>query len=260
MAIFNKFVVAACALATIVGAVPMNLRRDLSVVTETAYTTVDVNVQLVVDEDGTPIQTIVPSGMASVATTTTAAPAVATTTVATPSSVPTPTSQYVAPTPSTTMMTTVVPTSTQAAAVAPASSSTVAAAAPSATTGSSGSTGSSQIVASDTNSCLGPSDACSGDITHYDGGQSACGPIVDTNTQMAIALPWQFMGTESNDNPYCGKTLTIHNPTTGVEVQAYVADKCMGCTGRSIDLTDAVFNAIAPTCDGRCSGFEWWFN
>jgi len=109
------------------------------------------------------------------------------------------------------------------------------------------------------NNCLGAMDACSGNITHYDGGLGACGTVTDTNTQMAIALPWEFMGTKSNDNPYCGKTLTIMNPDTGATAQAYVADKCMGCTGRSIDLTDILFDTIAPSCDGKCSGFKWWF-
>jgi gentisate 1,2-dioxygenase len=77
---------------------------------------------------------------------------------------------------------------------------------------------------------------------------------------MQIALPYEFMGTLSNSNPYCGKSLTLLNPTTGKTVQATVGDKCMGCTGRSIDCTDALFNAIVPGGDGRVSGIEWWFN
>jgi gentisate 1,2-dioxygenase len=77
---------------------------------------------------------------------------------------------------------------------------------------------------------------------------------------MQIALPFEFMGTQSNGNPYCGKSLTLLNPTTGQTVQATVGDKCMGCTGRSIDCTDALFSAIVPGGDGRVSGIEWWFN
>ena len=91
-------------------------------------------------------------------------------------------------------------------------------------------------------------------------GLGACGWNVDTSSDMEIALPFAFMGTESNGNPYCGKSLTIKNPTTGTETQATVGDKCMGCTGFSIDLTDALFTAVAPTGDGRVSGIEWWFN
>ena len=77
-----------------------------------------------------------------------------------------------------------------------------------------------------------------------------------------IALPYEFMGTASNSNPYCGKTLTIYNPATGASVQATVMDKCMGCTGRSIDLTETLFGDLTggDTGLGRVSGVDWWFN
>ncbi|KAK5330942.1 hypothetical protein LTR70_000264 [Exophiala xenobiotica] len=108
--------------------------------------------------------------------------------------------------------------------------------------------------------CEGAGSGCYGDVTHYDGGVGACGWNVNTKTEMVIAMPVGMMGALSNDNPYCGRSLTIKNPTTGTTAQAIVGDKCMGCQGQSIDLTDALFNAIAPGCDGRCHGYEWWFN
>lgn len=114
--------------------------------------------------------------------------------------------------------------------------------------------------ASDSASCEGSGNACEGDITHWDGGLGACGWDVNSASDMQIALPYGFMGTQSNGNPYCGRSLTIKNPTTGTTIQATVGDKCMGCTGRSIDLTNAAFAAVGNGCDGRCSGFEWWFN
>lgn len=101
---------------------------------------------------------------------------------------------------------------------------------------------------------------CSGDITHWDGGLGACGWNVDSNSDMQIAMPVGMMGSLSNSNPYCGMSVTVKNPSTGTTVQATVGDKCMGCTGESIDLTNALFNAVGNGCDGRCSGFEWWFN
>ena len=58
----------------------------------------------------------------------------------------------------------------------------------------------------------------------------------------------------------CGQMITVQNPTTGAQVVAKVGDKCMGCTDRSIDLTDALFKAVGGGCDGRCPGFVWWFN
>ena len=76
---------------------------------------------------------------------------------------------------------------------------------------------------------------------------------------MQVALPVGLMGDLSNDNPYCGRSLTIQGPG-GTSVQATVGDKCMGCSGYSIDLTDVCFNAVAPDGDGRVSGVSWWFN
>lgn len=101
---------------------------------------------------------------------------------------------------------------------------------------------------------------CSGDITHWDGGLGACGWDVNSNSDFQIAMPVGIMGSQSNGNPYCGKSVTVKNPTTGTTVQATVGDKCMGCTGASIDLTNALFAAVGGGCDGRCSGFQWWFN
>ena len=77
-----------------------------------------------------------------------------------------------------------------------------------------------------------------------------------------IALPYEFMGTASNSNPYCGKTLTIYNPATGASAQATVMDKCMGCTGRSIDLTETLFSDLTggDMGLGRVGGVDWWFN
>lgn len=78
---------------------------------------------------------------------------------------------------------------------------------------------------------------------------------------MQIALPYQFMGTQSNGNPYCGRSVTLVNPTSGTTVQATVGDKCMGCVDRAIDCTDALFNAITDgTGDGRVSGIQWFLN
>lgn len=110
-----------------------------------------------------------------------------------------------------------------------------------------------------TGPCEGVNNACVGDITHWDGGQSACGPVINTETDMTIALPSTLMGLQSNNNPYCGRRVMIKNPRTGAVVGATVKEKCMGCTGASIDLTNALFRAVDPSCDGRCSGYHWWF-
>merc|ERR1711981_779812 len=76
------------------------------------------------------------------------------------------------------------------------------------------------ISASNSASCEGQGAACEGDVTHWDGGLGACGWTVNTGSDMAIALPYAFMGTQSNGNPYCGRSVTLYNPTSGTTVQA----------------------------------------
>ena len=116
------------------------------------------------------------------------------------------------------------------------------------------------ITGSTTGTCADEGNACVGDVTHWDGGLGACGWNVNTNSDMQIALPYAFMGTESNDNPYCGRAVTLYNPDSGTTVHATVGDKCMGCDDRSIDCTDIVFNDITDgEGNGRMSGIEWWF-
>jgi hypothetical protein len=102
-----------------------------------------------------------------------------------------------------------------------------------------------------TANCEGQWNACVGDVTHWDGGLGACGTNVDTSVDLAIALPFAFVGTLSNSNPYCGRSVTLHNPTSGTTVQAAVKDKCMGCINRAIDCTDILFNQIT---DGQGNG------
>ncbi|KAG9783404.1 hypothetical protein ABEF93_004420 [Exophiala dermatitidis] len=156
------------------------------------------------------------------------------------------------------------PATTEAAPVASSSSATVAAApqASATTSASSGSSsGSGSTSASASNTCEGEGDACVGDVTHWDGGLGACGWNVDTASELQVALPVGFMGSQSNGNPYCGRSITLYNPTSGTTVQAKVGDKCMGCVGRAIDCTDALFTSITDgTGDGRVSGIQWWLN
>ncbi|POS87993.1 hypothetical protein EPUL_000535 [Erysiphe pulchra] len=99
---------------------------------------------------------------------------------------------------------------------------------------------------------------CNGDITYYDPGTGAgaCG-WQNTKDEPVVALPHAFMGEKSNGNPYCGKTITIVR--NGKTSTARVVDKCMGCTGFSIDLSDSVFTQLAALSVGRTSA-KWWIN
>lgn len=153
-----------------------------------------------------------------------------------------PSSTYVAPT---TFSTSEAPSSTY---VAPSSTSSTAAASSSAAS-SSGSGASS--------SGCSESSPCSGDITYYTAGLGACGLTTDGDSEAVIALPYEMMGTQSNGNPYCGQTVTISYG--GKTTQATVVDKCMGCTGNSIDLSVMAFNTLADEAIGRAQA-DWWFN
>ena len=100
---------------------------------------------------------------------------------------------------------------------------------------------------------------CKGDITYYTAGLGACGITSDGDVQNVVALPYGLMGPESNGNPYCGKTITITCIATGKTTTATVVDKCMGCDGFSIDLSNAAFLDLDDLAVGRTSA-TWYFN
>ena len=285
MAILSKYLIASSVFSIAALAAPL-VQRDLvtDVVIETVWTTVDATTTIY---DNAPPQ--VPATSTPAIITTSAMQMI---TVPTTSSTPPP-----PPPPSTTLVPmTTSPAAAAAAASTPASSSAPAAqffttsataasglaeavtsatmsstsslaapAAPSssaAPVGSSSSSSSGSVPAgSTTGTCEGSGMPCVGDVTYWDGGLGACGTVVDTDTDLAIALPFEFMGTLSNTNPYCGRSVTLYNPTSGTTVQAVVADKCMGCVDRAIDCTNILFNQITDNLgNGRESGIEWWLN
>lgn len=160
--------------------------------------------------------------------------------VETPAAAPAPavetTTQAPPPPPPTTTSTT---TTTPAPAPAPATSA--------ASSGDSGSGGT-------------PSDAFNGDLTWYTIGLGACGED-DTGKDMTdpiVALSYLLMGTESNDNPYCGKTITISYG--GKTATATVKDKCMGCAIHAIDVSQLVFTEVIGDLGVGRAPVTWWFN
>jgi hypothetical protein len=251
MAVLRNLVIAASLLAPAALAIPMMDKRAIYTHTETAiaWVTVEETTTVWVDAAAATPPPTLAAATTSNATTTTVPAAIfaqtyAPSTLATqPSSVATPSSsvpEVVAAAPS--------PPASVVPSTPPAESSSV----PVQPKDTAGST---------TGTCEGSGATCVGDVTHWDGGLGACGWNVDTNSQMAIALPYGFMGTQSNGNPYCGRSVTLVNPASGTTVQATVGDKCMGCEGRSIDCTDALFNAITDgQGDGRLSGIQWYFS
>lgn len=99
---------------------------------------------------------------------------------------------------------------------------------------------------------------CSGDITFYEAGLGACGETTDGSVDKVVALPHEFMGTQSNGNPFCGKTVTINYK--GATVQATVVDKCMGCVGRDLDLSNAAFDGLGIAESVGRTQADWYFN
>jgi hypothetical protein len=240
MAILSKFLVASSVFSAVALAAPL-VQRDMvtDMVTETVWTTVDVTTTIY--DNG------VPATVAPATTTTSGMQMLA-------ADLPTSTPTTLVP-----MFTSSAPAAlfftTTATKPAGGWSTTAAAAAPSAAFAN------KPMFGSTTANCEGPHNACVGDVTHWDGGLGACGTNVDTNTDLAIALPVTFMGSLSNNNPYCGRTVTLYNPTSGMTVQAIVKDKCMGCVNRAIDCTNILFDQITNgQGNGRTSGIEWWLN
>ncbi|KAL8822031.1 MAG: hypothetical protein Q9223_000022 [Gallowayella weberi] len=98
---------------------------------------------------------------------------------------------------------------------------------------------------------------CSGDITFYDTGLGACGWTNDGLSENVFALAHGMMGTQSNGNPFCGRSAEV--TLNGKTVVGKLVDKCGGCEGQSIDLGHKMFQALADESKGRISGVTWRF-
>jgi hypothetical protein len=173
---------------------------------------------------------------------------------------PIPSSTYVAPAPAPTTEETpvyvapVVSSSSPTPVYVPAATSTVVYAPPAAATSA------APASSNPSGGQCSSGSPCEGDITHYDtAGTGACGWTNDGDTENVVALPHGLMGTQSNDNPYCGLYITIQCIATGNNTTAKIVDKCMGCDGYSIDLSNAAFLALDDPSVGHTQA-NWWFN
>ncbi|OJD21840.1 hypothetical protein ACJ73_06820 [Blastomyces percursus] len=95
-------------------------------------------------------------------------------------------------------------------------------------------------------------------MTYYDGGGGSCGHNVETDGEDSVALSAQLLGGLSNNNPLCGKQVTIK--FRGKTYTAVVKDKCVGCKFGDVDATRALFAKFGETGEGRLPGIEWWFS
>ncbi|TQV94976.1 hypothetical protein V2A60_009946 [Cordyceps javanica] len=100
----------------------------------------------------------------------------------------------------------------------------------------------------------------SGEITYYAVGLGACGQDDSgkDNTDNIVALSSQLMGAQSNGNPKCGQTITIH--ANGKSVQATVRDKCPSCAMGSIDVSEKVYKELFGSLESGRQPMTWSFN
>lgn len=177
---------------------------------------------------------------------------VAPTTSSTSEVVPVPeptTSSEPAPEPTTTSVAPIVPTTTSVYSAPEPVATTSEAAAPAETSSSSESSSSS-----------GSGSDHEGELTYYTVGQGACGENDSgaDNSENIVAISHLLMGTLSNDNPMCGKTITIS--ANGKTATATVKDKCMGCNMFDIDVSEKVFETLWGNLDAGRTTVSWWFN
>lgn len=100
----------------------------------------------------------------------------------------------------------------------------------------------------------------SGDMTYYTVGMGACGEN-DTgkdDSENIVALSHELMGTQSNGNPYCGRTITISY--NGKTTTAICRDKCMGCGIDEIDVSTKAFLEIFGDLGVGRHTVDWWFS
>jgi len=118
-----------------------------------------------------------------------------------------------------------------------------------------------QVQVADPNPAPVPGGATThaGDLTFFTLGLGACGfnDAGKDHSTNVVALSYRLMGDRSNDNPYCGRTITISYG--GKTTTAVVRDKCMGCAHDNIDASEALFTFFQPLSTGRFQ-VQWWFN
>lgn len=245
-------IVTLSALTAIAAAVPLNNKRQdpyVSIVTDIVVETVWTTTTVWVPPSATPISQQSIGGFFesySLPASSSAAPPTVVTSTSTPAPPPPPATTSTTPAPNTYTPPPAPATTTQAPA--PATSAPAAAApapAQSSAASSSSSSGQGQY---------------SGDITYYDVsvGLGSCG-WQGTNSQDLVAIAADIMnnGANPNANPNCGKTINIYY--NGQTHQGTVYDTCPDCDGGSIDLTQELFQKVAPNGDGRVHGVSWSF-
>jgi len=84
-------------------------------------------------------------------------------------------------------------------------------------------------------------------------------PVVAVGEELFDTWPG-YNGYNPNSNPICNKHIKVTYKGKSVVVQ--VTDRCPGCTKRSLDLSPAAFEQLAPLglgrlVDGYTSNVQW---
>jgi len=103
-----------------------------------------------------------------------------------------------------------------------------------------------------------------GDGTFYSTGLNACGTVDQDSDFIAAAAHGMFEtfpgnNGNSNENPICGKMVTVHYQ--GKTVQVKITDLCAGCDiATSLDFSPSAFDVLADPSVGRIHGITWSFD
>jgi hypothetical protein len=106
-----------------------------------------------------------------------------------------------------------------------------------------------------------------GEMTYFTPGMGACGHDSSESEHMvavSMALFDQYTPNGNpNNNPLCGKTLTITSPD-GSSHEATIWDRCVGCAEADLDMPQSFFDVVTAKdgkpADGRAYGMSWSMN
>ncbi|KAK7957244.1 uncharacterized protein PG986_006466 [Apiospora aurea] len=90
----------------------------------------------------------------------------------------------------------------------------------------------------------------------YDDNVGACGkPINNGDSTVAVAPKFFTYPGNTNQDPVCGKTITI--TYNGKSASAQVWDKCPGCGDNDIDATPDLFTRLVGSFDPGRVNVQW---
>lgn len=119
------------------------------------------------------------------------------------------------------------------------------------------------VVAQDASSSSGNYDTSvggNGELTFFSVGLGSCG-FNDSGKDLSeyyVALSHLVMGELSNNNPLCGRTITVM--ANGKSVVATIRDKCGDCAANNIDGTEKLFIELFGDLGLGRMPVEWYLN